>query len=239
MRRTDRLFEILQLFRGGKLLLGRDIAERLEVSLRTVYRDIETLVASGIPIEGERGVGYILREPIFLPPITLSAEELRALHLGVEIVRQTSDTDLADAAARLVEKIGAVLPSDRQALRPLQDVAVYAALSAASCPHLGAIRRAVAERRIVEIGYRDLKEVATVRRIRPLQTEYWGRVWTVVAWCELRDAFRVFRADRVTSSVETAAVFETEPGRTYDDYLAALRARSGSGAPVEASVASN
>lgn len=223
MRRTDRLFEILQLFRGGRLLLGRDIAERLEVSLRTVYRDIDTLVASGVPIEGERGVGYILREPIFLPPVTLTPEELRALHLGVEIVRQTGDAELAAAAERLVGKVAAVLPSDRRALRPLQDLAVYASLAAAPCPQLGALRCAVAERHVVEIAYRGPDGSLTERRVRPLQTEYWGRVWTCPAWCELRGAFRVFRVDRVEACVETGDVFALEPGRTYADYLASLR----------------
>jgi predicted DNA-binding transcriptional regulator YafY len=225
MRRTDRLFEILQLFRGGRLLLGRDIADRLEVSLRTVYRDIETLVASGIPIEGERGVGYVLREPIFLPPMTLTSEELRALHLGVEVVRQTGDAELAGAAERLVGKIAAVLPSDRRALRPLQDLAVYASIAAVPREQLGALRRAVAERRVVEIGYRSADGALTERRIRPLQTEYWGRVWTCPAWCELRDAFRVFRVDRVEACAETGDTFALEPGRTYADYLATLQAR--------------
>jgi predicted DNA-binding transcriptional regulator YafY len=226
MRRTDRLFEILQLFRGGRLLLGRDIAERLEVSLRTVYRDIETLVASGVPIEGERGVGYVLREPVFLPPMTLTPEELRALHLGVEVVRQTGDAELAGAAERLVGKIAAVLPSDRRALRPLQDLAVYASIAAAPCEQLGLLRRAVAERRVVEIGYRGPDGALTERRIRPLQTEYWGRVWTCPAWCELRNAFRVFRVDRVEACAETGDTFALEPGRTYADYLATLNVRT-------------
>ncbi len=227
MRRTDRLFEILQLFRGGRLLLGRDIAERLEVSLRTVYRDIETLVASGVPIEGERGVGYVLREPIFLPPLTLTAEELRALHLGAEIVRQTADAALAASAERLLGKIAVVLPSDRQALRPLQDLAVYASLATAPCEQLSTLRLAVAERRVVEIGYRNPAGSLTKRRIRPLQTEYWGRVWTCPAWCELRSAFRVFRVDRIENCADTGEVFMIEPGQSYADYLATLNLDAG------------
>ena len=223
MRRTDRLFEILQMFRSGRLLLGRDIAVRLEISLRTVYRDVETLVASGIPIEGERGVGYMLREPIFLPPMTLTTEELRALHLGVEIVRQTGDAELAAAAEGLVGKIAAVLPSDRRALRPLQDLAVYVSVAAAPREQLGALRRAVAERRVVQISYRAGEGTQTKRQIWPLQTEYWGRVWTCPAWCELRGAFRVFRVDRIEACCETGATFSPEPGRTYSDYLATLR----------------
>lgn len=227
MRRTDRLFEILQLFRRGRVLLGRDIAERLEVSLRTVYRDIETLVASGIPIEGERGVGYVLREPIFLPPMTLTPEELRALHLGVEIVRQTGDGELAAAAESLVGKVAAVLPSDRRGLRPLEHLAVYASIVAAPRGQLGLLRRAVAERRVVEISYRTPDGTLTERRIRPLQTEYWGRVWTCPAWCELRNAFRVFRVDRVEACADTGSRFAPEPGRSYADYCATLRLQHG------------
>lgn len=222
MRRTDRLFEIVQLFRSGRLLLGRDIAERLGVSLRTVYRDIETLVASGVPIDGERGVGYVLREPIFLPPMTLTPEELRALHLGAEVVRQTGDVELATAAERLLSKIAAVLPSDRRALRPLQGLAVYTSIAAAPCEHLGALRRAVAERHVVLIRYCNPEGVTTERRIRPLQTEYWGRVWTCPAWCELREDFRVFRVDRIEACIDTGDLFLPEAGRSYTDYIASL-----------------
>ncbi|MHA1545135.1 MAG: helix-turn-helix transcriptional regulator, partial [Alphaproteobacteria bacterium] len=125
MRRTDRLFEIVQLFRGGRLWRGGDIATRLEVSLRTIYRDIDTLVASGVPIEGARGVGYILREPIFLPPLTLTTTELEALQLGMEMVRKMSDADLAEAAARLLTKIDAVLPGDRRGRDFLKSLSVY------------------------------------------------------------------------------------------------------------------
>ena len=222
MRRTDRLFEILQLFRGGRLLLGREIAERLEVSLRTVYRDIETLIASGIPIEGERGVGYILREPIFLPPLTLTPVELKALHLGMEIVRQTGDDELARAAGGLLEKVDAVLPSDRRRRSHLPDISVHAAEAAAAREHLAAMRRSVARRRVVEITYDSLRGKETRRRIRPLRTEYWGRVWTCTAWCEARRAFRVFRVDRIRDCRVTADRFGEEEGKTYADYLAQL-----------------
>lgn len=110
MRRTDRLFELLQLFRDGRTRRGRELAQKLEVSLRTIYRDIDTLVASGAPIEGELGVGYLLRAPIFLPLLTLTETELEALHLGVALVERSGDASLADAAMRPRAKIDAVLP---------------------------------------------------------------------------------------------------------------------------------
>ncbi len=222
MRRTDRLFEIMQLFRGGRHWLGRDIAERLEVSLRTIYRDIDTLVASGVPIEGERGVGYILREPIFLPPLTLTASEMEALHLGMEMVRQTADKEMAEAAGQLLVKIDAVLPSDRQGREHLDNLSIFTPGSNRDWSFLADLRRAIAARLVIEVDYISLKGEASSRRIRPLQCEYWGDVWTCTAWCELRNGFRVFRIDRITQCHPSGDVFTSEPGKTYKDYLAAL-----------------
>ncbi len=114
MRRTDRLFDLIQLIRDGRLHRAADLAERLEVSVRTIYRDMDTLVASGIPVEGERGVGYILRAPIFLPPVTLTLTELEALHLGVALVRKAADPELQQAASSLSDKIDQALPDTRR-----------------------------------------------------------------------------------------------------------------------------
>lgn len=222
MRRTDRLFEIMQLFRGGRLLKGSDIARQLEVSLRTIYRDIDTLVASGIPIEGERGVGYILREPIFLPPLTLKTSELEALHLGMEIVRQTSDNQLASSAKKLMQKIDAVLPSDRQGRDYLGKLSVYTELENDALRFLAVIRKAIAELIVLEIKYTRLDDVETSRHIRPLHVEYWGKAWTCTAWCELKNDFRVFRIDRISVCVETEITFQNEAGKLFSDYLALL-----------------
>ena len=219
MRRTDRLFELIQLFRGGHLWRGRDLAERLEVSLRTIYRDIDTLIASGVPIEGERGVGYILRLPIFLPPLTLTTVELEALHLGVETVRRAGDPDLAEAASRLREKIDAVLPADRSAEDPLRGIGVLIATEQGPHRNLPALRAAIRTREILDITYTRLDEGGTRRRIRPLNLEYWGRVWTCTAWCELRNDFRVFRVDRIDHLAATGHIFQHQPGRRLQDYL--------------------
>lgn len=220
MRRTDRLFEILQLFRDGRPLLGREIADKLEVSLRTVYRDIDTLVASGFPIEGERGVGYILREPIFLPPLALTLEELQAFHLGMEVVLQTGDRVIAEAAQKLVSKIRAVTP--RRRLQPIRNISVYISEVTTPPEYLALIRQAILEREIIAITYHSLNAEKTTRRIRPLQTEYWGTVWTCPAWCELRHAFRVFRIDRIEACRRTGQIFAEEKGKRYADYLAQL-----------------
>lgn len=225
MRRTDRLFELVQLFRGGRLRTGRALAERLGVSLRTIYRDIETLIASGIPIEGERGVGYLLREPIFLPPLTLSHGELEALHLGVALVRQSADSELVAAASALMEKIDAVLPSDRPRFGHDWGVAVYGpTVEDATLVALATLRQAIGRRECLSLVYRSLADRTTERVIRPLQVEYWGRVWTCTAWCELRHDFRVFRVDRIGRCAPTGAQFRAEPGKTLADYIKRVEA---------------
>ncbi len=224
MKRTDRLFEIMQMFRGGRLLRASDMARRLEVCVRTIYRDIETLVASGIPIEGERGVGYILREPIFLPPLTLTEEELQALHLGMEIVRKSGGAPLREAARQLLVKIDAVLPQSRRNGSHLAGLSVYTPALGGELEFLRPLRRAVNSRSIAEIEYCSLDETVSVRCIRPLQTEFWGRVWTCTAWCELREGFRVFRIDRIRALTITQRRFTPERGKTYADYVRQLEA---------------
>lgn len=228
MRRTDRLFELMLLFRHPRLWRGKELAEQLEVSLRTIYRDIDTLVGSGVPIEGARGVGYILRAPIFLPPLTLSTTELEALHLGVEIVRKHGDSQLSEAATRLLAKINAVVPSDLAHKKFLADVQVFgndfendlSGDKAQLLPHLAPLRQAIVSKDILEIDYVRLDNVTTTRRIRPLHIEFWGHVWTCTLWCELRNGFRVMRIDRITSLTQTGENFSLEPGKTFDDYLA-------------------
>lgn len=228
MRRTDRLFELVQLFRGGRLWRGRDLAERLETSLRTVYRDIDTLVASGIPIEGERGLGYILREPIFLPPLTLSQPELDALHLGVALVARMGDAALGEAAGRLTEKIDAVLPSGRRGIEHAVRIAIHTPTPQGRHDHIPILRDAIAARRIVDMAYRRLDETRARRTIRPLHLEFWGRVWTLTAWCELRSDFRVFRVERIECLEVTDRGFRDERGKSYKDYLSRLDAAEAS-----------
>lgn len=219
MRRTDRLFELVLLFRNGRLWRGRDLAEKLEVSLRTVYRDIDTLVASGLPIEGERGVGYILREPIFLPPLTLSHLELEAFHLGIAMVEQSGAEDLALSAKRLKGKIDAVLPPSRLRDDPLQYVAAYPRERIEGLKYLSIVRKAIEAREILSLSYNRLDNETSERTVRPLHLEYWGKVWTCTCWCELRNDFRVFRIDRIGRCDPTGRFFEVEPGKTYEDYL--------------------
>lgn len=225
MRRTDRLFELLQLFREGRFWRGRDLAERLETSLRTLYRDIDTLVASGVPVEGERGVGYILREPIFLPPLALSAAELEALHLGVEFVSRMGDSALSEAAARLKTKVDAVAPTSQRGAHHASAVTVLAPAPTGIQRLLPILRDAIKARALLNMTYHRLDGVLSDRTVRPLHLEFWGRNWTLTAWCEARSDFRVFRADRIEAVSLSGGAFRAGPGESYQDYLAQLKAQ--------------
>lgn len=218
MRRTDRLFELIQILRDGRLHTARDMAERLEVSVRTLWRDMATLIASGLPVEGERGVGYILREPITLPPLTLTPEEVQALTLGLQLVTRGADPSLAAAAGTLFGKIAAVLPA-RLMDGVGQDTWVFPGTEAiAAARHLPTLRRAIRLRERVVISYLDGTGVPTRRPIRPLVLEFWGRVWTLASWCEARQDFRSFRVDRIEMLARTGETFPDDPGTTLRDW---------------------
>ncbi|MCI5094816.1 YafY family protein [Roseovarius sp.] len=219
MRRSDRLFDIIQILRDGKLHRAQDIAERLEVSVRTIYRDMDTLIASGIPVEGERGVGYIVREQITLPPLNLTPQELEALNLGMAIVAEAADPDLKAAALSLADKIDAVLPTETIAEADAWKFAVYPFADAArGFTHMPPLRAAIKARQKLHLTYRRIDGTLTERKIRPLHMEYWGRVWTLTAWCELREGFRVFRVDLIEACTALPELFVDEPGKRLSDF---------------------
>lgn len=219
MPRTDRLFELIQCFRAGTLWRGEDLAEQLGVSVRTIYRDIATLIASGVPIEGAAGVGYVLRSPIFLPPLSLSAGEMAALQFALTLTARAGDQELAENAERLSEKISAVVP-EALTRDQLHNLAIYTPQSAGAGPFREVIVEAIAKKRVLHLNYRSLADQESRRDVRPLQLEYWGVVWTLTAWCELRQDFRMFRTDRLLEARFAGPVFEDQPGQRYDDYLA-------------------
>lgn len=219
MRRSDRLFDLIQILRDGKLHRAADLATRLEVSTRTVWRDMATLMASGLPIEGERGVGYMLREPITLPPVALTRDEFEAMRLGMALVSSAADPALARAAASLRAKISAVSPAGAQ--ESGADAFVFASPEAAkAAQHLGLLRRAVRERLTLRLAYRDPSGRDSLRRIRPLQLEFWGRVWALITWCDSVNDFRIFRVDLIVSVAPDGGAFLPEPGKTIEDFLA-------------------
>jgi predicted DNA-binding transcriptional regulator YafY len=217
--RSDRLFELIQILRDGRLHRAADLAARLEVSTRTIWRDMATLQASGLPVEGERGVGYMLTAPITLPPVALTQQEMEALRLGIALVASAADAGLSYAAHTLGQKIAAVSPSAGAA--PPVNTFVFASPEAArAAPFLPILRKAIQESEKLDLNYRDLAGRQTQRRIRPLQLEYWGRVWTLTAWCEKRKDFRGFRIDLMQSLAPAGQGFIAEPGKTLADYKA-------------------
>lgn len=222
MRRSDRLADIIEIIKDGRLHLARDLADQLNVSLRTIYRDMDTLAASGVPVDGERGVGYMLREPVFLPPLSLSLTELEALHLGMAIVGQVADDELKAASGTLLSKVAETASNRRNAPKNW-GFGIYPFVQGRlGFQHMPLVRQAIRERSKLRLDYTSLAGRHSQRVIWPLQTEYWGQVWTCTAWCEQRDAFRVFRIDRINSCHATGHRFVDTPGKTIEDYMIGL-----------------
>jgi len=227
MRRSERLTEIVEIIRDGRLHLARDIAAALEVSERTIYRDIATLAASGVPVEGERGVGYLLREPVFLPPLALSVSELEALSLGMSIVQEVADEELRRSAKTLHQKIASYAPNRRQSPKSWGFGLYEFKRVRDGLKFMPILRRAIRDRVMLQLRYKSLSEKQSERKVRPLQTDYWGRVWTLSAWCETRKDFRAFRIDRILNCQPSGQAFEDEPGKTIEDYLKHVQQKSG------------
>jgi predicted DNA-binding transcriptional regulator YafY len=226
MRRADRLFEILQILRRKKTARAADIAEELEVSIRTIYRDIADLMAQGVPIEGEAGIGYILRAGFDLPPLMFNDTEIEALLLGARIVQSWADAELAKSAADVIAKVRAVLPADQ---RPRIDaLTLWAPPDHAREPVIidqAALRRAIRERRKVAFRYRAQLGKNSSRLVRPLLLAFYGPVWLLAAWCETRKDFRVFRLDRMSNMAVRDERFRAERGKTAADFLRADAAK--------------
>jgi predicted DNA-binding transcriptional regulator YafY len=223
MRRADRLFEIIQQLRGDRLVTAQVLSEKLEVSVRTVYRDIRDLQASGVPIDGAAGVGYLLRPGYHLPPLMFLPAEIEALIVGARMVKAWAGRSIAAAAAEALVKIGAVVPEDR--MRAAQRVPVFALgtrLQDSDRDNLDAFGRAIDGRLKVRFAYCDAEGSGSQRIVRPLALHFWGQVWTLAAWCELRDDFRTFRVDRVEGIELTEERYEREAGKTLEDYLARI-----------------
>ena len=227
MRRADRLFHIIQLIRGRRLTTAAYLAGRLEVSERTIYRDIADLQLQGVPLEGEAGVGYRLGAGFDLPPMMFTQDEAKALVASVRMAQVWLDSALAQGAQDALGKILSVLPVDaRVAAEALAVYAPQGGLPESAQRTLQTLREAVQERRKVFINYRDLSEKASERTLRPLGCFYWGKVWTLAAWCEQRSDFRSFRVDRVTYVRSLEDRFRDEPGRTLADLARLNEARA-------------
>ncbi len=230
MRRADRLFQIVQYFRGGRLLTARKLAERLEVSERTIYRDIADLIGSGVPIDGEAGVGYVMRAGYDLPPLMFNRDEIVALVVGARMLRAWGGAAMASAAEEALVKIDAVLPdAERDRARRVQVNALSAPeMSPELRTRIDALESAIDRRRRIEFDYQDKEGLLTSRIVRPLALLFWGKVWTLAAWCEMREDFRMFRIDRVSNSQEVGT-FRQERGKTLAEFYAKEARRGGAG----------
>lgn len=227
MRRADRLFDIIQILRSaGKPVTAGEIASRLEVTVRTIYRDIVTLQASRVPIEGEAGVGYVLRSGFDLPPLMFNSDETEALLVGMSLLRRTSDRGLHAAAESVLAKVEAVLPSDRKAplsIRPFY-VCDYGA-EPSPLIDLAEIRRTIRDSKKLDIDYQDAEGRATTRTIWPIAVAYYVEVELICAWCELREDFRHFRIDRISRISFLEESFADSGRHLVDEWMAATGGR--------------
>jgi len=224
MRRADRLFQITQILRNKRLVTAKQLAERLEVSERTIYRDIQDLSISGVPIESEAGVGYMLRHSLDIPPIMFDADELEAMILGVKMITAWSGNELAKSALSALDKIEAVIPEELK--RNIQNSKLF--VPTFSIPNLHkanfeSLRQAINNKHQIKIDYRKLDDEESSRTLSPLGLYYWGKVWTLVAWCHLRGAFRVFRIDRIKNLEIVGKPVAEVTGQSLDDYIALQR----------------
>lgn len=221
MRRADRLFRIVQYLRGGRLWTAATLAERLEVTPRTIYRDVADLIGSGVPIEGEAGVGYVMRAGYDLPPLMFTSDEIVALVAGARLIRAWGGTQMAAAAEEALVKIAAVLPEAERTRAARVPIHAFAApeMSADLRARIDRFEAAAEASHRLDIAYSDQAGQPSRRTVRPLGLWFWGKVWTAVCWCELRRDFRMFRLDRI-ETIADAGRYRPEPGQTLRDFYA-------------------
>ncbi|RUS60629.1 YafY family transcriptional regulator [Pseudorhodobacter sp. E13] len=225
MRRADRLLKIVHFLRGRRrAVTAQQIAAECEVCTRTIYRDIETLMATGAPISGAAGVGYMIDAAYYLPPITFTVEELEAIGLGISMVRHWTDDRFAAQALEALTKIQAALPTALQG--QLEEITTYSIPSGVPAPALpwrvsfSDLRGAIRQSRKIDITYKDGDAQASSRTLRPLALIFASPVWLLAAWCELRGDFRNFRLDRIERMTLLDTRFAAEPDKSFAAYKA-------------------
>jgi len=225
MSRADRLFQIVDQLRHHRFRTAAQLAREFEVSERTIYRDVLDLSASGVPIVGEAGVGYRIDPSYKLPPLMFSTDEVEALVTGMRMVESFCDAKLGQNARSILAKVSAVLPADaRTTLNATAIFSLSFGRGRHAAQHLTTLRRAINSRLKLQLAYEDEHGNATARKVRPLGLYFWGSAWTLAAYCELREAFRNFRTDRMKHLEVTADRFELASPCTLADYVAAMTA---------------
>jgi predicted DNA-binding transcriptional regulator YafY len=220
MRRAERLYRLVDELRSRRVTRADELAAALEISPRTVYRDIAHLQASGLPIQGEAGVGYLLSPGFDLPAVTFTHDQLEALAVGLAMAESLDDPDLATAAREARAKLQSALP--RPDTRRLMDAPFFALRRSTGAPaHAARVRTAIRQRRVLSLGYADALGHLSTRRLRPLAIWAMTDGWMFSGWCELRADFRTWRFDRVVTLTLTEDRFPDDA----DKSLAAFRAR--------------
>jgi predicted DNA-binding transcriptional regulator YafY len=228
MRRADRLFDVIQALRSArKPVTAATLAEELEVTVRTIYRDVATLQARRVPIEGAPGLGYVLRKGFDLPPLMFTIDEIEAIAVGARLVRRLRDPELQQAAARVLDKVTVVLP---ESLRGhVAGTPFYVSSGDAKEPtgiEVAQVRAAIRDRRKIRLAYVDEKGQRTRRTVWPLAMAYYVDVTVIGAWCELRRDLRNFRIERVSASRVLAAHFEDRESRLLAQWQALPKERT-------------
>jgi predicted DNA-binding transcriptional regulator YafY len=217
VKTEDRLVALIDRLRDGQVHRAEDLARRFGISTRTIYRDMDKLSASGLPVAGTRGEGYRITPAITLPPLTLTPAELEALNLGLAVAAEVGDPALQEAAEALAAKFDAVLPTEAIAEGAAWSQALRSQGKATRVfAHLPVLRAAVQARQKLRIGVAD----SGSQVVRPLKVENWGRFWVLTVWCESAERFATFRLDLIESAEALPELFVDEPGKTLADYRA-------------------
>lgn len=222
MRRADRLLQIVQVLRRrGGATTAHTLAQELEVTVRTIYRDVATLQSTGVPIDGEAGVGYVLRPGYDLPPMMFGSDEMDAIVLGLQIVVDRGDQALSLAAENVLAKVKAVIPkflademwkSSLLVPHPLEEEVGFG-------EHVATIRNAVRNSQKIRIDYADLKDQVTTRTVWPLGLYLFSHLTMICAWCEMRNEFRSFRTERIMQCDILNSTFDGKNGAMMKSFL--------------------
>ncbi|MCP4325036.1 MAG: YafY family transcriptional regulator [Psychromonas sp.] len=210
MNRTERLFQIVEILRSRKTTTAGYLAERLGLSVRTIYRHINDLSLSGIPIISEAGVGYWLDDSFDMPPLMFNEEEILALSFGAKLVQQTADDFLADAATSLLQKVQRSLPAEKKKI--LNQITLHAPfplIDKSQKQKMAICREAIELQKVLVIEYSDVDNNYSERQVWPLALVFWGKAWTLASWCEKRQDFRAFRLDRMQNVNVSKRLFQT------------------------------
>lgn len=220
MRRADRLFEIIQHLRSRQLTTALWLSEKLEVSERTIYRDIQDLISSGVPIDSAAGIGYILRKEYDLPPLMFDADEITSLVIGIKMAMALGG-NVAKSAEHALSKINHVIPKTlKQRIEGMQIHTPFSYECGLLGDHITAINLAIQNRHPIEMDYQRLNQTEIVKRIvYPLGIFFWSTKWTLVAWCTLREDFRHFRIDKIQSLTMLEEQFTLEGHQNLQTFL--------------------